>query len=548
MVVTMLVIRWLKRSSKSLLAILFIIAVGTTSAPNARAVTPESPEVKAVIEKGLTYIAANVDSRLGGKCLAGIAFLKNGRKADDPVIKAALEDCRAKLSGLTNEDNYSLGAAIIFLCELDPQQHRSLIEKYLAEVLQRQMSIGSWSYAGYATGDTSQTQYAVLGMWMAQRHGFQIPLKTVEGVTSWLMRTQDVGGGWGYQGIDPGNYQRTTQSNTTQSLSAAGLGSLYVCADLISITEGRPADKKDEAALPSVLKEVKTVDSAKAKPTRMTSQVIDSSAVRQAMLLGNQWFSKNYGKEAPDWQHYYLYAYERYRSYQELALGKAEKEPSWYNEGYDLLKKTQQPDGSWQGQDNSQVATVFAVLYLSRSSRKAISKVVADWGGEGVLIGGMGLPTNTADLRERDGQLVQAPLSGSIDELLSIVENANNPDLGRLVDAKQELVLDADVTKRTSQLERLRALVSAGSYQSRIVAVRTLGRVRELDNVPLLIYALTDPDPRIVREADRGLRFISRKLLGGGVPDSPTQQQLREIQAGWKAWFTSIRPDAEFLD
>jgi hypothetical protein len=75
-----------------------------------------------------------------------------------------------------------------------------------------------------------------------------------------------------------------------------------------------------------------------------------------------------------------------------------------------------------------------------------------------------------------------------------------------------------------------------------------LGKFREMDNVPLLIYALTDPDVRIVLEADRGLRFISRKFGGVGLPAQPTQQQVRDAQAAWKAWFLSIRPDAEFLD
>jgi hypothetical protein len=91
-------------------------------------------------------------------------------------------------------------------------------------------------------------------------------------------------------------------------------------------------------------------------------------------------------------------------------------------------------------------------------------------------------------------------------------------------------------------------VVSGGAYESRLVAVKALARVRELDNVPLLIYALTDPDMRIVREADKGLRFISRKFDGVGLPEEPQPPNVKSAIAAWKAWYASIRPAAEFLD
>jgi hypothetical protein len=512
-------------------------------------VTPESPEVKAVVEKALKYLATGSDDRLGAQCLLAMAFTKNGRPKDDPLVKRAVDLCEDRAKEMKNEDNYSLGCAVIFLCELDPEHYKGLIEKYLREILGRQMKNGPWSYPDYQTGDTSQTQYAVLGMWMAQRHGIAVPQRAVEGVAGWLLRTQDVGGGgWAYQGTDPGNKQRIAQEGTTHSLTAAGLGSLYICADLLEITEV-PVVDKTESNVPSVLREVGEPKKPK-KTGRGISQVIDAGSVREAMGFGNQWFQKN-GKRVPsDWEHYFMYAYERMRSYQELANGKAEKEPAWYNDGFARLKKTQQSDGSWNGQDNPTVATCFAVLFLSRSSRKSIAKVVTDW-GEGILIGGMGLPPSTADIQERDGKVVEVKLTGSIDELLRIVEDKDNPNLSRIAESSDGFTLDSDVAKRAGQIDRLRALVSGGTYQSRLVAVRTLGKIREFDNVPLLIYALTDPDLNIVREADRGLRFISRKLHGVGLPDAPTlptQQQLRDVQASWKAWYKSIRPEAEFLD
>ena len=49
----------------------------------------------------------------------------------------------------------------------------------------------------------------------------------------WLIRTQDPSGGFGYQGkIGEGN-KLVKQSEVRQSLSAAGLGSVYACSDML---------------------------------------------------------------------------------------------------------------------------------------------------------------------------------------------------------------------------------------------------------------------------------------------------------------------------
>ncbi|MFO0882994.1 MAG: hypothetical protein U0894_02210 [Pirellulales bacterium] len=182
-----------------------------------------------------------------------------------------------------------------------------------------------------------------------------------------------------------------------------------------------------------------------------------------------------------------------------MAEGKFEKEPGWYQDGFKLLSATVQAAGAgtpntgsfWKAdQDTDVTATCFHVLFLSRSSRKAITKVVGNL-GDGVLLGGMGLPTSTADIREKNGKLVEAPLSGSIRRhILSIVEDPDNPELARMVDNAQAISLDVDDSKRESQILRLRKMVSAGNYESRVVAVRSLSRVRELDNVPVLILRL----------------------------------------------------------
>ena len=156
--------------------------------------------------------------RLGGKCLIGLAAYKyNKRFGQQPDVlpaltqeglEAALAEAE-KMRGKTMEDNYSVGLALILLCEVHPQQHMPAIEAYLGQVLSRQMSHGGWGYPRQKLGDLSQLQYAVLGLWSAKNAGLQISDKHMADVMNYVIRVQDPTGAWGYQGRDPGSYAKS---------------------------------------------------------------------------------------------------------------------------------------------------------------------------------------------------------------------------------------------------------------------------------------------------------------------------------------------------
>jgi hypothetical protein len=506
------------------------------------AATPEDAAVEAMVDKALTWLEGQEDPRLGGKCLMGLAYFKAGREASHPKIVEAQKACESGLPVQeTTERNYSLGLALMFLLETNATKNRSLAGRYVDEILKRQQPGGGWGYEGKAEGDTSQTQYPSLGLWLAKNHGLNVPPSAIEKACGWLLRTQDLTGAWGYQGQDPGNYQRVNQTEIRPALAAAGLGSLYICADALGVTD---LEDQKQSGLPAALKPVGKEESKKG---RGSGSGIDRTLVRRALADGNRWFDKNYTLESENFTHYYLYALERYHSYRELAERRNDPSPRWYNDVVAMLQKTQKPDGSWDGADTAAIATSFSVLVLVRSARQTIGHTVGNL-GQGVLLGGMGLPANTADLRERDGKIIETPIAGNLDDLLAMIENPATADLDRVALLPENLRLESDITRRSGQIARLRAVVSAGPYESRLVAVKALARVREMDNVPLLIFALTDPDIRIVREADKGLRFISRKFEGVGLPSEPKPDQVGLAIAGWKAWYKSIRPNAEFLD
>jgi hypothetical protein len=516
-------------------------------AASAQAVTPESPEVQAVINKGLAALEGGTHDLVGGKALIGLCFFKAGRGVDHPKIVEAIKAAQGQTPDtLATIDTYSLGITTIFLCELDQQNLRDLTQMWLTALLKRQKPHGGWGYPNTSTGDTSQTQYAALALWIARNKGFDVPQEAVEKLCGWLLRTQDPTGSWGYQGNDPGAYVRVRQAYAERmSLLVAGLGSVYICADMLGVTDIQ--EQKPERTTPVALKEVQA-DNPAGKNKDGESKVIDAALVRRSMADGNAYFAANYKFDIPMWKWYYIYGMERYLSYKELTERKKEREPKWYNDGFAFLAGTQLPAGTWPGDEaSSTISTCFAVLFLLRSSGKAVAKANPDL-GEGVLLGRMGLPSNTADIRERDGKIVETPLSGSVDELLRLIEDPANPELSKLADAKAGLVLDSDVTKRSGQITRLRSLVSAGAFEARLLAVKTLGKVRDLDNAPVLIYALTDGDPRVVREADKALRFLSRKFQGVGLPEEPKPDDIQAAVKAWKQWYLSVRPDGEFLD
>ncbi len=176
-------------------AIAVIVALLFMGSPKAvRALNPESPEVKKLLEKSLKYLETANHERLGGKCLIGLVFIKHGHGEEHPQIQVAVEAC--KLAAQPNADQintpiYDLGIAIIFLCNLDPSKYQEEIQKLLDALDHLQKPHGGWGYGGKETGDTSMTQYGALSAWEAVKVGFVVPRENVEGMANWLIRTQD---------------------------------------------------------------------------------------------------------------------------------------------------------------------------------------------------------------------------------------------------------------------------------------------------------------------------------------------------------------------
>jgi hypothetical protein len=435
---------------------------------------------------------------------------------------------------------------IIFLASLDPEQYKPEIECLLEILYSRQKDHGGWGYSGRDTGDTSMTQYGVLCCWEAKQEGFNVPTPVLEKVAKFLLGIQDPGGGFAYQSLPvPESVPLEKQSDVRHCMTLAGGGCLYILTDLFQF-ELVPKKKGD---LPSALKEaqpkqeVKTVNPLDVK--------INPRKLRESQLLTNEWFKQNFVIEVPyHYQYYYLYTLERYMSFRDLIEHNSDKEAKWYNDGVDYIIKHQAQDGSLldpetKSECGNAVDTAFAMLFLVRSTKKAIEK--AKQMGSGVLVAGRGLPRDDEDLSIQNGRAVVKQQVGPADDLLKMFDEASDADYEKALEMMEALPSQQVEALLSAHGEKLRKLTREKSPDARMAAVVALGKTRDLDNVPALLYALMkDDDREVVIEAKKALERISRNPTGFGPKDENfTEEQRRVAVERWKAWYLSLRPDAD---
>lgn len=508
-------------------------AAGMLRGADLRAVTPESHLVQTTVARGVAFLETHDDSRLGAKALAARVMVLDGRSEHRKVVEAleAIERARPNLAA---HDIYSVSLSILLLVERDPYLHREAIVD-LVEHLQRvQKPHGGWGYPQRGLGDTSMTQYAVLALWVAQRAGFDVPEEVWVRAVHWLLRTQDHSGAWGYQGVESKGDGPVRQEGIRPTLGLAGLTSLYFGGDRLGLV----ALSTTVVDLPPAFRPAGPVESP---PRSVPSELIDAAVYRAAIERAGDWAAGAELKPGDYFPYYFLYTLERYHAVRESLAGRTVREPSWYNEGVSYLVARQRDDGGWNGNEGPGPATSFAILFLIRSTRKALA--VPDAGlGRGTLVGGRGVPTAEGALDLRFGRLAPRPLSGPADELLGLLENPANPEFLRAVATLEEAALPSEDPLG----ERLRQLAGSDQPAAKAASLRALGRRQDLDAAPLMIAALEDAEPLVFEAALEALRVLSRSLPSAAHIDAGDEvARKREIEH-WKAWYRAIRPDTRF--
>ena len=585
-----------------------VVLCGVFATP-CRAAHPDDAKIKASIEKGVAYLRSKAANQYGGyNALCIYAMLKAKAKPSDPAIAAVLLKIIRKVSASgeyrpPEHHVYEAGVDLMALEAADPEKYKSHIVAITKYLLGEQLPSGSWDYpAKNNNGDTSITQYAVLGLWAAKRAGVDVPTDAWNRAADWYIKTQLKGEGGGAFAYHPAaSVAGDLDKNPSHSMTAAGAGSLMVTRLFLHPNAkglGAPAKKEKTpqaratgAPKFGVLQSIdfekledenrKVAAAPKAQKPEPTDARLSVGAIDASVKGGANWLSRNYAivdvKGLQKWPLYYLYGLERM-----CALAEIDKfgDRDWYADGSTHLVGAQKSDGSWMGQGTANGAatgspegTAFAVLFLTKSTARILNKRLGAPAalGAGMQAGGRGLSGDLSLVEEKNGRVEQKKIVLPIDKLLAELENPRLLDVNDAQKALVEAVQVGDREKLIGQKDRLKLLARHRDGEVRRTAFWALGRCEDLSVVPLLLEGLAEDDLGVMMEARNALCTLTRKPRGifvrgrplsanpvESLPDTATADQKKraiatwqqQVRKNWKSWYYRFRryQDRDDLD
>ena len=117
---------------------------------------------------------------------------------------------------------YEAAVVAMALANAEGTESRAKIVPVAAYLIGRQKPNGSWDYDNRVAGDTSITQYALLGLWECANAGAYVPPSVWDRAAAWYLSVQGSSGGWSYHPDEDASTERI-------STTAAGVGSLLLC-------------------------------------------------------------------------------------------------------------------------------------------------------------------------------------------------------------------------------------------------------------------------------------------------------------------------------
>lgn len=513
-------------------------------------------QLQLAIDRAIAYLKKGVSSSEDAHAsVMTLALLKAGVPETDPSIAGTLARAAGRFDTagkfLAGQHGiYDAGVTLMALANANPQKYRRQIDAIVEYIVSNQCPNGSWDYMQpyRQLGDTSITQYAILGLWEAARTGATVPQQVWDRAAAWHIAQQRPDGSFVYHPLEG--------SGATHTMTVAGTASLYVARlhmkqfaneqpDPVDTARNRKGNGRkfgvlvaaplDEAEEEVELSVVDRLSDPKYKPT------VGVKALDGAIKRGQLWIAEKYSTtpQTP-WQLYYLYGIERLTALADL---NRIADHDWYAEGSDLLARRQDENGAWNDQCGEQAATSFGLMFLVKATAKAMHRIPRDprFGG-GLLIGGRGLPDNLMAVQVGDQGVKVRKIKGAVDELLAELENPQSQE----VQAAQTSIVDTVQAENpealVGQTDRLLKLLGDRRVEVRRTALWALGRTNNLRVVPRLIEGLKDPDLSCVIEARNALRFVSKRLNENEPPDEPTEVQRASAIAHWRKWYINVRP------
>ena len=333
---------------------------------------------------------------VGAAALVALTLLECDVPAKDPAIQQAATFIRQSSVELTH--TYSLALALMFLDRLG-EGDVPLIQSMAVRLMAGQNAAGGWSYncprpsdpdiqrmrlylkdrdsignrgvpspaakekpalpkdlqavvaalqrgqlapangGFHAAGDNSNTQFAILGLWIARRHGVPTD-KSLARSEMRFRNSQNGDGGWGY--IPVGRSMRglgSTPSMTCAGLLGLGLG-YGVGNEAIqnaNAAKGKKVPPRDPAKDAQVRSGLAALATCIGRPTNLPPGKGQGRVIQKG--------------------YYYLFSLERVAvAFNLKTIGNKD----WYGWGSEILLNSQGADGLWQGEHGPSVDTCFA--------------------------------------------------------------------------------------------------------------------------------------------------------------------------------------------
>jgi hypothetical protein len=326
-------------------------------------------QVRVAIDRGVDYLKArqerdggwpNFPGRPGGvTCLCALALLNAGVPLDDDAMQRALTAIR----DMQPDQTYVVALHTMVLCAAEPKKDAQLIARNVRWLESHQIKDGShkgaWDYgAPDATGDNSNSQFALLALYEAERAGVPVDAATWRLAHAyWESAQNNSDFSWAYQKRG-GRFGRELPG--TGSMTCAGVASLIIASGRVGQSDAEV--NGDEIQCCGMQKSNERIDKALA-------------------WLGSTFTvhsNPSIGDFGQGWLFYYLYGIERVGRLtgQRLLINRNGEPHDWYREGAAMFVKIQQPTGVWQGGNATEseplIGTSFGLLFMSKGRRPVV--------------------------------------------------------------------------------------------------------------------------------------------------------------------------------
>jgi hypothetical protein len=576
------------------------------------------------------------NDQVGLAALCGLALLECGVSADDDGIQKAAAAVRANAVG--TDQTYSNALCILFLDRLGEPVDVALIESLTVRLLAGQNSKGGWGYVcprideaenrrlttlvqdralvgrakdtpkvepgtrrvddlpkeiqgqlkqvqkqqaargfeGFGD-DNSNTQFAVLGLWVARRYGLPVD-GALEKTESRFRTSVRPDGGWGYKLPSSGPAvglpaQQMMELESRPSMTGAGLlgiGLAYgtwtdsaLHADAKGKETGRPGAPPVKAKDPSK-------DKVVVNAFALLGHWVDEMAAAQAKGRASR---VNIANNVFQF-YYFLWTVERVAvAYGVDKIGKTD----WYDCGAEILLANQRANGAWgRGNSPNLPDTCFALLFLRRANlAQDLSRALKSQMKDGDLRAALKQGGTTDELGKKrkpllnsqpaeepkpEGQegtdaarLAKRLIGADGDKQAQILKELCDGKGSAYTEALAGVIpqLEGDALKKAREAfaERMSRMNSAtlgakledDNPEVRRAAALAVAMKEDKAHVSRLIELLSDSKPTVAHAAHAALKAMSKEDFGP-AKDATQPERAKAILA-WKAWWAKQQGD-----